>query len=294
MNGTPGAPPWGADYIDLGSGAALASVAFNGDDQFVFPAGPQWVLDGDGYFTNPDVGVPPVYDNNQDLSIAIDASGHDGQVLSFDHYYQTEPAWDFGFVQVSTDGGDSWQSLACTGTTSAHDPGAISSIVANMPGYTDAAGTAGVPVHATCPGLPAGTDLVAFRLMTDPSVQFDGWHVKNIQLNGATPAGWGTLASWNNQQFYNAAELTFGFALVGITGTVDLFGDVTGPAGSVKVVRPTLGAGNAYTLTGADLAALSGSSHVWALVWGIPPSEDSTLYQPYSLLVNGAEKSDGQ
>jgi hypothetical protein len=32
---------------------------------------------------------------------------------------------------------------------------------------------------------------------------------------------------------------------------------------------------------------------VWAVVWGVPASEESTLYQPYSLLVNGAEKADG-
>jgi hypothetical protein len=291
MNGTAGAPPWGADYIDLGPSGGIASVAFNGDDQFVFPGGPDWVLDGDGFFTNPDV-TGGVYDNNQDLSIAIDASAHVGEVLSFDHYYQTEPAWDFGFVQVSADGGDSWQSLACSGTTSAHDPGAISSIVANMPGYTDAAGTAGAPVHVTCPALPAGTDYLAFRLMSDPSVQFDGWHVKNIQLNGATPAGWGTLANWTNERFFSPVDLTFGFALVGITGTVDGFGDVTAGT-SVKVVRPTLGAGNAYSLTPADFTALSGSNHVWALVWGIPSSEDSSLYQPYSLMVNGAERHDG-
>ena len=36
-----------------------------------------------------------------------------------------EPVWDFGFVQISTDDGANWQSLACDGTTSNHNPGAI-------------------------------------------------------------------------------------------------------------------------------------------------------------------------
>ena len=44
----------------------------------------------------------------------VNVSGHDGQVLSFDHYYGIELGWDFGFVQVSTDNGESWQSLACS------------------------------------------------------------------------------------------------------------------------------------------------------------------------------------
>jgi len=290
-NGTTGAPQWGSDYIDLGPGTGLTSVAFNGDDVFVFPAGPQWVVDGDGYFTNPDV-ADGVYDNNQDLSIARSVAGHDGEVLSFDHYFATEVDWDFGFVQVSTDDGATWQSLACDGTTTAHDPGAIGSIVANLPGYSGENGTAGAPVHVTCPALPAGSDLVAFRLMTDPSVQFDGWHVKNIQLNGADLGTPGSLAGWDNQGFFSPLDLDFAFAVVGINGTVDVYGDVTAATG-VTVIRGTLNADNEYTLSAGDLAALVGYDRVVAIVTGIPDSEDTTIYGPYSLLVNGAERADG-
>jgi hypothetical protein len=278
--------------MDLGSGAGLTSVAFNGDDVVNFAGGPDFVLDGDGYFTNPDVTGENFYDNDQDFSIAIDASAYVGQVLSFDHYFVTELDWDFGFVQVSTNDGDSWESLACTGTTSAHDPGALSHIVAELPGYSGAAGTAGAPVHATCPTLPAGTDYLAFRLLTDPAVQEDGWHVKNIQMNGVTPAGWGTLANWDNERFFSPLTLDFGFALVGINGTVDAYGDVTAGT-SVKVFRPALDASNDYTLSSTEVSDLSGYAHVWAVVWGVPAEESATQYQPYSLLVNGAEKADG-
>ena len=297
-----GAPPWGADYMDLGAGAGLSSVAFNGDDLYTFAGGPDWVVDGDGYFTNTDASGNK-YGDMQDQSIARDVSGHDGQVLSFDHYYAMELGWDFGFVQVSP-GDGTWQSLACTGTTSTHDPGAISSIVANMPGYTGPSGdetvtttvgTATAPIHVTCPGLPTGTEYLAFRLMTDPAVTFDGWHVKNIKL-GTTDVGTpGSLAGWDNQRFFSPVPLDFGFALVGINGTVDAYGDVTAaPGTSVKVFRPTLDANNEYTLSSGDLAALSGHARVIAIVWGIPASENSTLYQPYSLLVNGTERHDGQ
>jgi hypothetical protein len=302
MNGTPGAPPWGADYIDLGSGAALASVAFNGDNVFNFAGGADWVVDDDGYFTNPDVVDETFYDNMQDLSIARDVSGHDGQVLSFDHYYAMELGWDFGFVQVSTNSGASWQSLACVGTTSAHDPGAISPIVANLPGFTGPSGddtvtttigTALAPIHVTCPALPAGTDYLAFRLMTDPAAQFDGWHVKNIKLGTADVGTPGDLSDWDNERFFSPLTLDFGFALVGINGTVDAYGDIVASGANVRVFRPTLSADNDYTLNGTDLADLSGYAHVWAVVSGIPAAEESTLYQPYSLLVNGAEKADG-
>jgi hypothetical protein len=300
-NGTLGAPPWGSDYIDLGDGSLLTSIAFDGDDTYTFPSGPEWVLDGDGYFTNPDA-FGDNYGDDQDLSIARDVSGHDGEVLSFDHYYAMELGWDFGFVQVSTDDGATWQSLDCDGTTSAHDPEAISSIVANLPGYngptddnTSSAsnGTAAAPLHATCPLLPTGSDYIAFRLMTDPAVEFDGWHVKNIQLDGVDLGTPGDLTGWDNQKFFSPVALDFGFALVGISGTVDTYGDVTAGT-SVQVIRTTLGTGSTYTATSSDLSALSGYDKVVAIVSGIPASEDSTLYQPYSLLVNGVQSADGQ
>ncbi len=300
-NDTPGAPPWGGDFIPLGDGSLLTSVAFDGDDVFTFPGGPQWVLAG-GYFTNPDAPGVDTYDSNQDLSIARSVAGHDGEVLSFDHYYAMELGWDFGFVQVSTNDGDSWQSLGCDGTTLSHNPDALAHIVANVPGYTGPSedpsvtttnGTADAPLHATCPALPAGSDYISFRLMTDPSVEFDGWHVKNVQLNGVNLGTPGSLAGWDNQQFFNPAELSFYLTLVGINGTVDGFGDVT-VGTDVVVLRPTLGAGNDYTLTAGDLAALAGSARVFAIVAGIPDAEESTLYQPYSLMVDAAEKADGQ
>jgi hypothetical protein len=305
-NDTPGAPPWGGDYVQLGPGAGLTSVAFNGDDVFTFPSGPEWVVDGGGYWTNPDVANPPgLYDNNQDLDIARSITVTGPGNLTFEHYYGMELGWDFGFVQVSTDGGSTWTSLPCAGTTTDHNPDALAHIVANVPGYTGptdvqgltTAGSAAAPLAASCDlsaysgGPPI---LLSFRLMTDPAVQLDGWHVRNLILDGvavdATPLD---LSDWANQQFFNPAELSFYLTLVGINGTVDAYGDVTAGS-SVVVLRPTLGVGtNDYTLTAGDLLALAGSAQVWAIVSGIPDAEESTLYQPYSLLVNGVEMADG-
>lgn len=305
-NDTPGAPPWGGDFLQLGPGAGLASVAFDGDDVFTFPSGPEWVVDGDGYWTNPDVADPAgLYDNNQDLDIARSITVTGVGNLTFEHYYGMELGWDFGFVQVSTDGGSTWTSLPCTGTTTDHNPDALAHIVANVPGYTGptgdqglaTVGSAGSPVGASCDlsaysgGPPI---LLSFRLMTDPAVQLDGWHVRNLLLDGvavdATPLD---LSDWDNQDFFDPQELSFYLTLVGINGTVDGFGDITSATG-VRVLRPVLGAGNDYALTAGDLANLAGYAQVWAIVSGLPDAEESTLYQPYSLLVNGVEKADGQ
>jgi hypothetical protein len=284
----------------LGSGAALTSIAFDGADNYV--AGPQWVVDTAGYFTNPDTsGIN--YANNLDINIARSVAGHDGEVLSFDHYYAMELGWDFGFVQVSTDEGATWESLECLGTTSVANPDALAHIVAHLPGYTGPSddptvltsnGTAAEPLHATCPPLPVGSDYVAFRLMTDPAVQFDGWHVKNVQLNGLDLGTQGSLAGWDNQLFFLPVNLDFALTIVGINGTVDTWGDVAPGGGSgVLVLRPTLGASDDYILTADDLAALAGYGQVVAIVSGIPSEETIRQYQPYSLLVNGVDMADG-
>ena len=306
-NATPGAPPWGSDYLDLGSGAAISSVsvAFEGANHYV--DGPQWVVDGNGYFTNPDTSGPN-YGNNKDLSIARDVTGHDGEILSFDHYYAMELGWDFGFVQVSTDSGLTWESLTCTGTTTAFHPDAVTNIVDNVPGYTGPSETEGdpatngtfdIPLSATCDPLPADVDYLAFRLMTDPAVQFDGWHVKNIELSDgvvSTPLGTpGSLAGWDNQLFFTPVDLTFAFTLVGIDGTVSGYGDVApGGGGAILVFRPEeLVDGNTYILEPDEVAAFAGYDRVVAIVSGIPEDEATYQYQPYSLLVNDVEKADG-
>jgi hypothetical protein len=302
-NGTVGAPPWGSDYVDLGSGAALSSVsvAFEGANHYV--GGPQWVVDTDGYFTNPDA-IGTNYGDNVDVSIArpIDVTG--AGALTFKHYRAMELGWDFGFVQKSTDGGATWTSVACgESTTSDHNVDAAQNIVDNLPGFTgpseDTAvtttiGTALEPITETCQlGNAAGPMLISFRLMTDPGAEFDGWHVKDIQLDGVDVGTPGSLAGWDNQLFFLPVELTFAFALVGVNGTVDAWGDVAPAAGgTILVFRPTLVNG-AYTLTPEQVLAFAGYGRVVAIVSGIPDSESTSQYQPYTLLVDGAEKADG-
>jgi len=296
---TPGAPPWGSDYLPLGPGSGLTSVAFDGAEEFVFPGGPEWVVDADGYWTNPDVPDTDHYASNIDVDITREVAITGAGTLEFDHYYQTELGWDFGFVQASTDGGTTFTSVACSGTTSEHNAQADPNISSQVPGYTGpdesgegSVGTAAAPVHATCT-LPAGTTHLSFRFMSDGGVEFDGWHVRNVTLDGvavdSTPED---LSDWGNQAFFQPAALAFILQFVGLTGTVDEFGDIV-TGGDVVVVRPTLGAGNTYTLTAEDIAALAGSTQVVAIVSGVLEDESLRVYPPYSLLVNGTERADG-
>ena len=59
--------------------------------------------------------------------------------LTFDTKYDTEPGFDSFFVQVSTDGGATYHSLANADTTCDLDPGANSTLKNNCPGLTGTA-----------------------------------------------------------------------------------------------------------------------------------------------------------
>jgi hypothetical protein len=222
--------------------------------------------------------------------------------LTFEHWYQTEFGWDFGFVQVLD--GDGFVSLPCAGTAATANPDADPAIASQVPGYTGptedpndpaTAGTAAAPLAASCDlsAYAGQTILLSFRLMTDSLVQFDGWHIRNVAINGtpvdATP---GDLSDWDNQQFFLPVELGFKVAFVGISGDVDGFGHVT-DADDIVVVRVDLGPGSTYTLTKHDRDELKHADEVIALVTGVPGDESADLYFPYSLKIKGQERADG-
>jgi hypothetical protein len=301
--GTPGAPPWGADYIPLGRGNKLKKLMFDGADTFVFPGGNDWTIDSDGYWTTPDEPGGTTYPDGLDSSIAREVTVPDAPAeLTFEHWYQTELGWDFAFVQVLTP--DGFVSLPCTGTTTDHNPSADPFIAAQVPGYTgptedptdpSTSGTPGAPLAATCDlsAYAGQTVPIAFRLMTDPAVTFDGWHIRNVAINGtpvdSTPDD---ISDWDNEQFFQPLSLGFNLTLVGIEGEVNEFGHVT-DADDIVVVRPELSPGATYSLTKGDRKALKHSDMVVAMVTGVPEDESVEVHFPYSLKVNGKERADG-
>ncbi len=300
---TPGAPPWGADYIPLGQGRKLTRLAFDGADQFDFPSGNDWTIDSDGYWTSPDEAGDTVYADQTDSSLAREVTVPAGPaVLTFDHWYQMENSWDFGFVQVMSD--DGFVSLPCTGTVPTANTDADPTISANLPGYTgptddptdpSTAGTPAAPLSATCDlsAYAGETVVLAFRLMSDAAVQFDGWHIRNVAIDGtpvdSTPAD---ITDWDNEQFFQPIDLGFNLTLVGLDGKVDKYGHVS-HAHVVTVIQTHLRRGSKYNLSWWDRLRLWGSDQVVAIVSGIPKDETVGVYFPYSLKVNGHERADG-
>lgn len=109
------------------------------------------------------------YGNNRDVSLTsplLDLTGYSGVRLEFQHQYVTESGYDYCYVEYSTNGGSTWTAVATyNGTQSSWQP------VQLELGALDGAAQA----------------RIRFRLKTDVSVTFDGWHVDDIVVRAAVP-----------------------------------------------------------------------------------------------------------
>lgn len=103
--------------------------------------------------------------------------------LSFDTSYDIENEWDFGFVQISTDGGYTWSSLANALTSSTSDPNTLQTIIDNLPGITGSSG-GWIATSFDLSAYNGNTVHIAFRYMTDWTTAFSGWYIDNISVYG--------------------------------------------------------------------------------------------------------------
>jgi len=145
------------------------------------------------------------------LDRTVDLTGFSSATLDFWTWYEIEEGWDFGFVQVSTDGGQTWTSMETERTTYNHNPSAMESIVANLPGYT---GSSGGWVHEVIDLTPyAGTEVqLRFRYMTDWAATYAGFYVDEIRVTAdgqeilfddaeSLDPGW-TAVGWKRDKGY--------------------------------------------------------------------------------------------
>lgn len=116
------------------------------------------------------------------LMTDLDLSEMETAVLTLDMTWDIEPYWDFGFVQVSTDG-ENWTSVASDYTTMDYDGSAMDTIVANLPGITGSSG--GYVLASYDLSEWAGQAVkVRLRYMTDWGTNLVGWFIKGADLNG--------------------------------------------------------------------------------------------------------------
>jgi hypothetical protein len=300
---SPGAPPNGSDYVRLRdanghylSGKQVHRITFDGSPSLE-PTPVEWQVDA----TPPDAtteattcgntgsgaGPAALYSGcgaNLDRSIVRPVSvPAGGASLSFDALWDTEEGWDFGFVQVSTDGGKTWTSLATADTTSDHDPGAISAVTSQLPGFTGDAGS----WHTETADLSAyaGKDvLIGFRYITDSGVNEGGFWVRNLTVGDTTiPA---TLDGWQTITQVSPVPVA-GY-------TVQLVGYDSRGHATHFVLR--LDRDFRASVSGRALRKLSGRhgpTVVSALVMQDDPTESVSQYARYALRVNGVLQPGG-
>lgn len=297
-----GAPPNGSDYVQLRDAAGtylkarqLKSLSFVGTKTLT-PDPVEWkaVTDApDATTASTSCGSPtpgavaalwsgcgPNLDRSIVQQVSVPAAG--GQ-LSFEALWDTEELWDYGMVQVSTDGGKTWKSLATEDTTTDHDPGALSLAVDNLPGLTGDSGTWKTQ-HADLTPYAGKSVLLAFRYVTDSGVNEGGFWVKNVNVAG-TALSTDSLDGWKTVTQISPVKVR-GY-------TVQLVGYTAGGKAHIKRLKLN---SSFYGKMGrrALLKAFGRSATTVAvLVMQNDPTETRTKYAEYHLVVNGVKQPGG-
>ena len=288
---SPGAPPNGSDYVQLRdekgkpfSSSKIRSIEFSSPAKHA-PAPMEWQsvsVAGDAVLS---AGADDDIDRSIVRSVAVPASGD--RTLTFDTRHGMETGWDFGFVQVSTDDGLTWTSLANGNTTDEHDPAAAPPIVAQLPGFNGDADW-----HAETFDLSAyagRTVLLRFRMMTDGATLGNGgpieagWQVDDVRVGGTLLSD-GTLAGWGTE-----APPIAGY-------TLQLISIGAKHGKRATLVQVPVKSGRRYSLDAKHLFRLllgKDAETVAMLVMYDEPTESVARYAPYSLKVNGVLQPGG-
>jgi hypothetical protein len=170
--------PYGSDYIKLYDWETPGSLLFDGNDEVEVTG---WTQDNGEWYSGAE--------NMMDALIFGEAYVNETDpTLSFNTYWDIEDYWDFGFVQVSTDGGSTWTSLENEYTTYDHDPSAHPDIVANLPGLTSwscfVSASCWVDMEFNLSAYAGQNVLVGFRYMTDWATLYQGWNVSDVTVSG--------------------------------------------------------------------------------------------------------------
>lgn len=175
---------YGTNYkeIDTSETGPITGVTVSGTDLI----GTQWTTT-----TDPVTGEGQVLYSgsgnllNRHAIFEVNLSETTDPTLSFDSNQSIEPHWDYGFVQVSTDGGQTWNSLSNANTDDSPDPSAHPLVKQNVPGLT---GYAEWQHQEFDLSAYEGNEsvLISFRYVTDWAYVEDGWWIKNVEVDGET------------------------------------------------------------------------------------------------------------
>lgn len=273
---SPGAPTNGADFVLAATDRPFDyGVTFAGAK--TYPVKPlEWQVSSGELWSGEGDDV--------DRSAVVEASvPAGGGALTFESRTEIETGWDFGIVQVSTDGGETWTTVPGDATTSEHASGADGTIVGLLPGLT---GTADWATRTYDLAAYAGKDvLISFRYLTDAATNG----------NGAEPTGW-----WVRDAAVGGTEIDLGTARSAtqvrpdpVQGwSLQLVGwDGTKRVGHLEV--PVGADGRAEVSAAKVRREMRGAKSLGAIVMAHDPSETADSYAGYTLSIGGRTQAGG-
>jgi hypothetical protein len=296
--GRPGAPPNGSDYVRLrGSGAAflrsgaIRSISFDGSAAFP-RRGVEWRVDRSPVERSGNAALHSGGGGGLDRGIVRTVTvPRSGARLTFTTRFDLAPGRDLAAVQVSTNGGRSWRSIAGNLTTRATDATATAKVRRSVPGLTGRSGGGQLPswVRASydLSAYRGRSVLLALRYLSDPRIAFPGWWIDDVRLGGTVLTNGNSLAGWRSFSRVSSEPLE-GF-------TVQLVGYSTA-ANRAFIHRLRLDSRLRARLDGTALRRLlaPGYDVVAAIVTRDDPSESTRTYARYELRANGVVQPGGR
>lgn len=289
---SPGAPPNGGDYVLAGrnarqlSAAEIREISFDGAETLE-PARVEWTIDREKRPGDPALysGSGDNLDRSMVEQVTVPAGGAN---LTFETLYETEAFFDYGIVQVSTDNGETWTSLANANTTTQTDTGPP--ISDNLPGLHGNSGGGAQPEWVTETfdlSAYAGRDiLLSFRYLTDAGFALPGWWIDNVRVGTQLISDGTDLAEWQTATQVNPIEVA-GFTVQVVAWMND--------GSQIWVGEIPLGPGHVGSLEGQALEAAIGTTaeNVGIIVTFDEPTESVSEYARYTLEVNNSPQPGG-
>lgn len=125
-----------------------------------------------------DTYVENNYENNVDLWMVknINLTGYNNALLTFWTWYVIENDWDYGYIMVSTDSGNTWIYLNGSLTTNTNPNGENlgNGITGTSPGW--------IQENMDLTPFAGKKIILAFRFISDPGVNQEGWYIDDINI----------------------------------------------------------------------------------------------------------------
>jgi hypothetical protein len=162
---------YGTDYIELSANANV-TVDFKGASQVK-------VVDNDAHSGQYQWYGLRGDESNTRLTRAFDLRQVTSATLRYWTWYDLEADWDYGYVEISTDGGETWTILPAPHSITTNPTGN-----AYGPGYTGLSGDGPIWLEESLDiSAYAGQEaLIRFEGVTDDAVNRPGWTIDDISI----------------------------------------------------------------------------------------------------------------